>query len=1238
TGTARDVTQSIRAEEALSESAERFRLMIEGSEQVIFYIHDIDHRFEYLSPSTLPVLGYEPNELLGQLYDTLLISGDPENDTVHEKTDQALRDGKPLPLYNIAVHQKNGGRIVLEIQESPIFRDGVVVGMQGFGRDITARKLAEDETRRSANLLQAVADSTSDAVFVKDLQGRYLLFNEGAAHLVGKPVAEVLGHDDTEIFDLEGARTMMESDREVMRSGQITVAEEDLTAAGVARIYHVTKAPYRDSQGKIIGLVGISRDITKRRQADEMLRQNQTMLRIAGSAAKLGGWSIDLADNKLSWSDETAIIHDLEPGNTPTLEEAIAYYPSEHREAVSEHVRLIVTDGTPFDFEVELITARQRRIWVRAIGEAMRDNAGKIVRIYGAFQDITEQKQADLALIASNRALQLLSRCNEALIRSESETSLLRDICRIATEVGDFRLAWVGYAQDDAGKTIKPQAYSGEGHEYLTDLRVSWSEDGPSGQGPAGRVIRSGKPLVIPDLSQEPSFAPWLNKTKAHGFAGIVALPLKNQTRTFGVLILYTGKIHTPHVNEMQLLRELADDLAFGIGTLRSQVDRRRMEVAIQKMAASVSASTNQNFFYQLATNMAEALGAQAAFVSRLLPGQPLTARTIAAVIDGDLVKNFDYKISGTPCEALMSGNDCIVTERLAEQFPEAAALKELGAEAYVGRRLLNADGETTGFLFALHRKPLEHSEFVSSTLQVFATRANAELERRKSDARLREQASLLDKARDAILVRNLDHTILYWNQSAERLYGWTAAEAIGRSAIDLFYHNTKDYLIPVESTLTTGEWQGELQQCTKAGALVAVEARWTLVRDDQGEPQSILAINTDITERKKLEQQFLRAQRMESIGTLAGGIAHDLNNVLAPIMMSIELLKIQEKDPRRLSVLNTIETSSKRGADMVKQVLSFARGVESQQLEVQAGHLLTEIEKLANETFLKNIQVRSIIPPDLWIVRGDPTQLHQVLLNLCVNARDAMPYGGTLSLAASNLMLDEHYAGMNIEAKPGPHVRIVVEDTGTGMPPEVIERIFEPFFTTKELGKGTGLGLSTTIAIIKSHGGFLRVYSEVGVGTRFHVYLPAQTEPGAANMGHLEVELPGGQGQLILVIDDEASIRQITQQTLEAFGYRVVLASDGAEAAAIYGVRRHEIAAVLTDMMMPVMDGPATIQVLMRMNPQVRIIAASGLNANGMVAKAVNVGVKHFIPKPYTAETLLKTLHTLLNETNATR
>jgi PAS domain S-box-containing protein len=503
---------------------------------------------------------------------------------------------------------------------------------------------------------------------------------------------------------------------------------------------------------------------------------------------------------------------------------------------------------------------------------------------------------------------------------------------------------------------------------------------------------------------------------------------------------------------------------------------------------------------------------------------------------------------------------------------------------------------------------------------------------RKQSEERIAEQAALLDKTHDAIMVRDLEGKILFWNKGAERMYGWSREDTIGQKTVDFLYVNIESFKEIYDLTLKRGEWAGEVQHLTKSGEEITVEARWTLINDNDGKPKSLLSVNTDITERKKIEKQFLRAQRMESIGTLAGGIAHDLNNILAPILMSIQLLKKTAKDADGQQILDTIEISAKRGADIVRQVLSFARGLDGQRVEVQPKHLLEEVESIIKDTFPKNIRLHFSIPNDTWTILGDPTQIHQILLNLCVNARDAMPNGGTLNVEVRNCVLDEHYSAMNLHAKAGRYLQIDVADSGTGMPKGVIDKIFEPFFTTKELSKGTGLGLSTVMAIVKSHNGVINVYSETGRGTTFKVYLPAmELSTEATQQYDKEIEMPRGSGETILVIDDEASILAITGQTLRAFGYSVLTATDGAEGVAIFAANRKDIAAVLTDMSMPIMDGPATIRALLRLDPTVKIIAASGLTANGNVAKTSEMGVSEFLIKPYTAETLLKVLKKIL-------
>ncbi len=411
-------------------------------------------------------------------------------------------------------------------------------------------------------------------------------------------------------------------------------------------------------------------------------------------------------------------------------------------------------------------------------------------------------------------------------------------------------------------------------------------------------------------------------------------------------------------------------------------------------------------------------------------------------------------------------------------------------------------------------------------------------------------------------------------------------------------------------------------------------ESRWVhglgqVERDAQGQPLRMIGSIRDITASKQHEEQFLQAQRLESIGTLASGIAHDLNNVLAPIMMSVELLKSTTTDSHSHSLLDIAGASARRGADIVSQVLSFSRGSAGRRVSVQVRHLIREIEKITLETFPKNIRVRTTASRELWTVLADPTQLHQVLLNLCINARDAMPDGGELTITADNVMLSTQYASMNIDVTAGPHVLIQVRDTGMGIQENVIGKIFDPFFTTKASGEGTGLGLSTSLTIVKHHGGFLRVSSEVGVGTRFRIHLPAQNPGQFAEADSVAGEWPRGVGELVLVVDDEASVRDVTRHMLEASGYRAVLASDGAAGVAIYRERGSEVSAVIMDMMMPVMSGATAIRELMKINPAVRVIAVSGVEASGHALPAG--GTIRFLAKPYSPEMLLGALQQCL-------
>ena len=503
--------------------------------------------------------------------------------------------------------------------------------------------------------------------------------------------------------------------------------------------------------------------------------------------------------------------------------------------------------------------------------------------------------------------------------------------------------------------------------------------------------------------------------------------------------------------------------------------------------------------------------------------------------------------------------------------------------------------------------------------------------ERKQAEEKIREQADLLDKTSDAIVVCSLDRKITGWNKSAERIYGWTSREVIGRHIHELFFPQG----VPPEmrekagALEQTGEWMAELQEATKSGTPVTVQSRCTLIRDAAGEPKSLLIVNTDITKHKQLEDQLLRAQRMESLAMLVSGIAHDLNNMLVPVLLGVEILAMENLSPDARSMVQTMDTSTRRSAEMIRQMLLFARGGQAVKTVIQVNQLVREIGRLVKDTFPKNIACTIGAEQKVHPISGIATQIHQVLMNLCVNARDAMPEGGSLALTVGNVHLAAEEAALMAKGRIGDFVCITVQDTGAGIPPEKLEKIFLPFFTTKAPGKGTGLGLSTCQNIVKNHNGFMTVYSELNEGTEFKVYLPiATTETDAET----PPQLPTGKGERILIIDDEESILALARTTLENYGYRVSTAASGIEALARFREDPAAIRLVMVDQTMPFMDGPAIAAALRRIRSDIKVIITGDADAPEAGPEGIPK-TDGFVLKPFTTEKLLTIIHEALSK-----
>lgn len=507
--------------------------------------------------------------------------------------------------------------------------------------------------------------------------------------------------------------------------------------------------------------------------------------------------------------------------------------------------------------------------------------------------------------------------------------------------------------------------------------------------------------------------------------------------------------------------------------------------------------------------------------------------------------------------------------------------------------------------------------------------------QRKHAEELLEEQASLLDKARDGICVINLRFEITHWNTSAERIFGRTEGEVMGFNFRDLFFaKSAAQFDTAFALTFAQGEWHGEFRLDRGNGEPLTIESSWSLVEGHQGQAKSILCINTDVTKRKLLELELQRAQRIEGLGMLAGGIAHDLNNILSPILISAALLRPLAVEQDDKMVLDTLEASASHGTELVQQILLFARGGEGQRAEVHAGQFLAELKGFLKTAIRGSVRLQIEPGDEIWPIMADATQLKQVVMNLCVNARDAMPNGGLVRIAAANVqVLPGAQRGFHGEIPPGRYVRLSVADTGTGIPPAVLEKIFDPFFTTKQIGRGTGLGLSTIAGIVKSHEGAIQVESVVGRGTTFHIYLPvaevkmealAEPEPEPAEYGH---------GECVLVVDDDEGIRVVIEKILSSHGYRALLAADGASGLKEFYRHRDEIQAVLCDHIMPGLSGSVVLEQIHREAPELPLIAMSGLVDDLIDSESDEKAFTYILAKPLTPEGLMKTVRHAVQE-----
>lgn len=876
------------------------------------------------------------------------------------------------------------------------------------------------------------------------------------------------------------------------------------------------------------------------RQQQEASEENASFLRVAASLTKLGAWSVDVPSLKHRWSEETRALHGVKPGTEMDIESLIQFYVGKDREKISRAFAKCRDEGIPFDMRLRFQDQAGNKLWVRSAGEAVRED-GRIVRVQGAIQDITEQVQAEADLRASESRYR-------SLFENQHTVMLLID------------------PQDGQIVDANPAAvrFYGWNREAFRTRKI-WD------------INVSSKREIELKLSRAESREEVRFQFQHRSADGEIR-----------EVEVYSGPIE---LEGKSLLFSIVHDV-----TEQNRADRELGEI---------------------------------------IKGAPIPIITIDESEVVGLWNPAAERVLGWTKEEVEGKLLPIVP---AEKKSEFLGLVErvMSGESFSGIEVERLKKDGSRFIGRLSTASLRNSQDVVVGILAFLEDVTAAKEAEKQ---LRLQSLALNATANQIVITDCKGRVEWVNRAFEGQTGYTLEEARGEKPGRLLGSGKQESIFYQElwNTILSGQvWRGELVNRRKDGSFYDEEMTITPIANEAGEISHFVAIKQDISEKKAMADQLFRSQRLESIGNLAGGVAHDLNNILTPILMGAELLEKRPALNSSSKTLSVVKESALRGAEMVQQLLTFARGSGGERINVEISKVVKEVLKMLKETFPKHIEITFKEAPDLCPVRGDPTQIRQVILNLCVNARDAMPEGGQLEIALENRELDRSSPTIESTIKAGRYTVVRVEDNGEGILPENKDRIFEPFFTTKPQGKGTGLGLSTTLGIVRNHQGYLDLESRRG-RTVFLVYFPALESDAKQIPDSPEQEIePVGDGISVLVVDDEISVLAMIRSTLTEWGYRVETASNGAEALVSLGRDPQCFQAALIDLRMPIMGGVEAIRTILRLRPQFPFLVMTGEAPEEDLRALADLGVEHFLKKPFKIAELAASMERIRREIQA--
>jgi len=1178
-----DITDRKKGEEALRVSEQRFRLAMEATADGV-WDWDLKTDNVFRSPGFFSMLGYQEEEFRGHFGEWHDLVHPEDLEAVHHVLDEYLSGATENYEVEFRMFDKSGGTVWILSRGKVVARDerGRPSRMVGTHSDITERKRAEEAMRQSEGRFRSMFQKhNATMLLIEPETGQIIDANLHAQRFYGYDLPEFLGMSIQQINILSPDEVARERKRAISGECNSFIFPHRL-ATGEVRTVEVHSSPIAVEEQTL--LFSIVHDITERKNAEESLRRSQSMLARTESIAHVGSWEWDVEADKVTWSEELFRIFRRNPDDgAPSFSEHAELYTPEDMERLRAVVTEAVKAGTPYEIELRAIRKDGETRHCLARGHAEMGSQRIATRLFGSLQDITERKQMEEKLLAGASLLKTV------LSTAPVGLGLAKD--RRFEWVNEYLSEMTGYSQEEL---------VGQDARILYETEEEFER--------VGEVVY-GQIRILGTGSVETR---WRRKDGSLIQVFASASAVDPQDLSAGVVFSSTDiSAQKKAMNEIQRSHDETKSLLNGTKAL---LEYRHFQDSARGLFDICTA----------------AIGATAGYVALL--SEDGAENEVLFLESGGVPCSVDpslpMPIRGLRAEAYRTGkvvyeNDFLHSQWM-EFMPDGHADLEnvLFAPLVVGDRavgLLGMANKEGGFNEADARIAKAFADLAS--IGLLNSRNMDALEESEERTRL-----LIESSPIGVRIAR-DGKLQYANPPFVEMFGYESEnELIGLPVEELYTIESRESVL---SGLRKPAHY-EAVAVTKTGKQFNVEV-WSSAITFQGKHCS-LGFIIDVSEAKRLRSQLFQAQKMEAVGTLAGGVAHDFNNILQVALGYSELLLGDEKLPEPYEAdLAKIHESAKRGSDLVQRLLTFSRKTESKPQPLDLNRRVKEVQKMLERTIPKMIEIRVSLSEDLSIIFADQTQVDQVLMNLAVNARDAMPEGGKLVIATQNVTLDDDYARTHAGAKPGTYVQLSVSDTGDGMDNETLQHIFEPFYTTKEAGKGTGLGLAMVYGIVKQHDGYIACYSEPGQGTTFKIYFPAVISEEKREEPRIRT-MPRGGSETILLVDDEEMIRDIGSRILTKAGYNIITASNGKEALQVYQERGHDIALVILDLIMPEMGGKHCLENLIRLDPSVRVVIASGFSADGQTKEALGGGAKGFVSKPFDMRQLLQTVRKVLD------